>query len=144
MTDEPTRSLEEVVREDGRYPLEAFGFLHDGLARAVRGVYGEAEPDPPPPADGDPPPRQPRHVTGQQLSEGLRDEAIERWGLLARTVLERWNVRATIDFGNMVYLLIENDLMQKTESDSIEDFRDVYDFAAAFGPEGVFEADSQA
>ncbi len=143
MTDEPTRSLEEVVREDGRYPLEAFGFLHDGLARAVRGVYSDVEEEPPAPDEGDPPPRPPRHVTGQQLSEGLRDEAVDRWGLLARTVLGRWNVRATIDFGSMVYLLIENDLMQKTESDSIEDFRDVFDFATAFGSDAVFEADSE-
>jgi len=141
MTDEPTQSLEDVVREDGRYPLEAFGFLHDGLARAVQEIYGEGD-DEPPPAEDEPPPT--KHVTGQQLCDGLRVEAIERWGLMARTVLERWNVRATIDFGSMVYLLIENDLMQKTDADSIEDFRDVYDFGSAFGAEGIFEADASS
>ena len=34
----------------------------------------------------------------------------------------------------MVYLLVENELMGKTEDDSLEDFRDVYDFDEAFGP----------
>ena len=140
MTDEPAKSLADVVREDGRYPLEAFAFLYDGLARAVREVYGAAEAEEPPP-EGEPPEPPTKHVTGQQLCDGLRAEAIDRWGLMARTVLGRWNVRATIDFGHMVYLLIENQLMQKTDSDSIEDFRDVYDFGSAFGAEGVFEGD---
>ncbi len=137
MTDEPEKPIEQIVTEDGRYPLEAFGFLHDGLARAVRDVHGE---DPPP---GDESGETTRHVSGQHLCEGLRAEATDRWGMLARTVLERWNIRATIDFGEMVYLLIEANHMKKTESDSIEDFRDVYDFESGFGAEGVFEGDCQ-
>ncbi len=144
MTEKPPKSLEEVVREDGRYPMDAFAFLHDGLGRAVKEVYGE-EPD----AEGaeeelaeETPARRPRHVTGEQLCHGVRDEALERWGLLARPVLQRWNIHATIDFGNMVYLLIENGLMDRTEEDSVEDFRDVYDFETAFAPKAIFEADS--
>ena len=141
MTDEPAKSLEQVVREDGRYPLEAFAFLYDGLTRAVREVYGD-QADELPPAEGEPQEPPTKHVSGQQLCDGLRAEAIERWGLMAQTVLGRWNVHATIDFGHMVYLLIESELMKKTDSDSIEDFRDVYDFGSAFGAEGVFEADA--
>ena len=63
----------------------------------------------------------------------LRDLAVERWGLMARAVLARWRVRGTIDFGNMVYLLIDNNFMKKTEEDTLEDFRDVYGFDEAFG-----------
>jgi len=138
MTEKPDKSLDEVVREDGRYPLEAFGFLHDGLARAVKGVYGEAAAAE---QASDPQQRRPRHVTGRQLCEALREEGIERWGMLARTVLERWNVRETLDFGRMVYLLVENGLMQKTESDSLEDFRAVYDFESAFSPASIFKGE---
>jgi len=64
---------------------------------------------------------------------------MERWGLLAKTVLAKWNIHATIDFGNMVYLLVEHDFMRKTEEDSLEDFRDVFDFDAAFAPGDSFE-----
>jgi uncharacterized repeat protein (TIGR04138 family) len=139
MSDEPEKNLEEVVRADGRYPLEAFAFLHDGLARAVRQVYGEGADEP----DAEQPGPQPtHHVSGQQLCQALRDEAVERWGLLARTVLARWNIHASIDFGHMVYLLVDSGHMRKTESDTIEDFRDVYDFDAVFGPESVFEEGS--
>ena len=52
---------------------------------------------------------------------------------LARTVLARWNIRRTYDFGRIVFAMVDNGLMQKTEEDSIEDFRDVFDFKHAFG-----------
>ncbi|KPK86571.1 MAG: hypothetical protein AMJ81_00965 [Phycisphaerae bacterium SM23_33] len=127
MSDEPKKPLEELIREDGRYPLEAFVFLHEGLARAAKQVYGEeAE------SGGA------HHVTGKQLCQSLREQALERWGLLAGAVLRRWNIRSTFDFGQMVYLLVENRHMKKTEEDSVEDFRDVYDFEEVFGPEQVF------
>jgi len=58
---------------------------------------------------------------------------------LALTVLRRWRIGSTIDFGHMVYLLVNNDFMQKTDEDSLEDFRDVYDFGAAFPTRGDFE-----
>ena len=61
--------------------------------------------------------------------------AIRRWGLVAKTVLASWNIRTTLDFGRIVYALIDNDMMQKTEGDSLEDFRDVFDFDQAFSSE---------
>jgi len=128
MSEKPERRLAEVARQDGRYPLDAFVFLYDGLSRAVKQVHGDA-------AEAD----VPQHVTIQQLCYALRDEAIERWGLLARDVLAKWNIHGTIDFGNMVYVLIENDLMKKSDADRLEDSRDVYDFNEAFGPRSVFK-----
>ena len=130
MSDRPEKKLYEVIKADGRYPPDAFAFLQMGLARAVREVYGENTE-----ADED----QPHHVSGRQLCNALRDEGKDRWGMLARTVLNKWNIHETLDFGKMVYLLVENDLMQKTEQDSVEDFRDVFGFDEAFGAEEIFE-----
>ena len=130
MAEPPERNMDQVIREDGRYPPEAFEFLHDGLTRAVKDTHGEQA--------GEADPGQ-RHVSGRELSLALRDLALERWGLLAKAVLERWNIHATIDFGNMVYLLIRHRFMRKTEEDSIEDFRDIYDFDEAFNPADHFE-----
>jgi uncharacterized repeat protein (TIGR04138 family) len=126
--------MEEVIRDDGRYPPEAFAFLHDGLNHAVETVHGESVPE-----DASEMEAPGNHVSGQQLTWALRDLAIERWGMLARTVLRRWNIRRTIDFGNMVYLMIDAGFMRKTEEDSLEDFRDVYDFDEAFCFKGEFE-----
>jgi uncharacterized repeat protein (TIGR04138 family) len=128
MSDDPDRDFLEVITVDGRYPMEAYLFLQEGLTRAVHDVHGDDPPDP-----------GARHVSGAQLCWALRDEARDHWGMLARTVLKRWHIEATIDFGNMVYVLVDNDLMQKTEGDSLEDFGGVFDFAEAFSAEDAFE-----
>ena len=81
----------------------------------------------------EPEPGVPRHVSGQQLCEGLRLLALESWGSLAQAVLASWNIRTTRDFGEMVFLLIRLGLMGKQDSDRIEDFGNVYDFNQACG-----------
>jgi uncharacterized repeat protein (TIGR04138 family) len=111
---EGQKPIEEVIADDGRYRMEAFGFLHEALGRSVR----EHHPDPDDPD---------KHVTGQQLCDSIVQLARERWGMMAPAVLKYWNVQASIDFGNMVYLMIEHNYMRKTEEDSVEDFRDRFD-----------------
>lgn len=121
MDAELAERVEQAIRADGRYPPEAFEFLNQGLERAVRDKGPELV------AEGS------RHVSGQELCVALRRLAVERWGPLAGAVLRSWNIRATRDFGEMVYLMIEIGLMGKQDSDSIDDFNNVYDFREAFG-----------
>jgi uncharacterized repeat protein (TIGR04138 family) len=118
------RSLQAVVNELDRYPIDAFLFVQQGLGYAVTKLHG--------PEPKTPDPTVSRHINGQQLCEGLREFALLKWGMLARTVLRRWSINSTIDFGQIVFAMVESGLMQKTERDSIEDFRDVYDFRTAF------------
>lgn len=113
--------FEQAVRRDGRYPLEAFEFLHRGLELATQQKHGDA------------PPGQLCHVTGAELCEALRGLAVERWGPLAREVLRRWNIHRTRDFGEMVYFMIGLKLMGKQDSDQLGDFDNVYRFDQAFG-----------
>ena len=113
--------FERVVRQDGRYPPEAFDFLHRGLELATCLRHGEQ------------PAGRGRHVTGQELCAALRTLALQQWGRLAPTVLRRWNIRRTRDFGEMVYLMIDLGMMGKQDSDDISDFDDVYDLDAALG-----------
>ena len=103
-----------IAQKDGRYAADAYAFVFEGLEYTLRHLG----------RDG--------HITGKELAEGIRDKAIEEFGGLARMVFDRWGVRKTDDFGEMVFNLVNAGLMGKTESDSIDDFRDVYDFAAAF------------
>jgi uncharacterized repeat protein (TIGR04138 family) len=120
MSVDARKRLLEAIREDGRYPPEAYEFLHEGLEHTTRSLYGSEMED------------EPRHVTGQQLAEGLRDLALERWGPLAPVVLRAWNIRSTRDFGEMVFFLVHLGQMGKQDSDDIQDFDNVYDFAQAF------------
>lgn len=75
---------------------------------------------------------EPRHISGRELVEGVRDLAIERFGPMARTVLEHWGVRATADVGELVFALVECGILIKQDEDLPEDFRDVFDFDEAF------------
>lgn len=73
-----------------------------------------------------------RHVTGAELAWACRDLALERFGLLARPVLESWGVTETSDVGRMVFALVKVDLLSTQPGDREEDFANVYDFPAAF------------
>lgn len=75
---------------------------------------------------------EPRHISGQELAEGCRDLAIERWGVMARTVLQHWGIRSTRDLGAIVFALVDCGVLVKREDDSIVDFEVVYDFEEAF------------
>lgn len=73
-----------------------------------------------------------RHVSGQQLCEAARLYGLQQYGYLAPTVLASWGIRATDDFGEIVFNMIDIGQMRKTRSDRREDFRGVYDFASGF------------
>jgi uncharacterized repeat protein (TIGR04138 family) len=100
--------------------IEAYeaGSLSDQLAKALDDAGGPAALN--------------RHVSGQELSWGLRDYALQRWGYMARAVLARWGVRCTMDFGRIVFAMVDNAFMQKQPGDSVDDFGDVFDFTQAF------------
>ena len=102
------------------YPLAAYDFVQQGLAYTVQRVHGPHKK-----------PSTALHVTGQQLCHGLRELALWQWGLLARTVLQRWNITTTMDFGRIVFHLADQHVMATTPTDSIHDFDNVYDFATA-------------
>lgn len=115
-----------VCGRAGHYPPEAFEFVRRGLAHTVEVVHGEGA------AGGEPGPDENRHVSGQQLCLGLKDFAIRQYGMLARTVLGRWGIQRTDDFGRIVFAMVDAGLMRKTDEDTLEDFRGVYDFGEAF------------
>ena len=126
--EKPLKPLEQIVEEVGLYPIEAYEFIHSGLAYTVQKIHGQMK-DPKALKKEE---KKSYHVTGRDLSEGLREFALLRWGMLARTVLKRWNITRTDDFGRIVFSLVENGHMSKTENDTIEDFKNVFDFATAF------------
>jgi uncharacterized repeat protein (TIGR04138 family) len=77
-------------------------------------------------------PDQPEHVTGQELLEGIRHYALDQFGLLTMTVFDRWGITCTEDFGRMVFEMIDQGEMFKTDHDQLSDFLNVYEFDQAF------------
>ena len=108
------QKLAQILVRDDRYRREAYRFVQEGLEFTMqrRGRRG--------------------HVSGRELVLGMRDLARERFGLMARTVLSQWGVTSTSDFGELVFNLIEEDIMSKQDSDTRADFANIYDFEEAF------------
>src|SRR5262249_29313470 len=73
-----------------------------------------------------------RHVTGPELLDGVRQYALKEFGPMVMTVFDSWGIRSCEDIGHMVFNLIAAGGFGKTEQDSIEDFKNVYDFEEAF------------
>ncbi|MEY3026623.1 MAG: hypothetical protein RLZZ238_1520 [Planctomycetota bacterium] len=113
------------IPTDAPYPPAAFQFVVEGLSFTTERAFAQYA------REGLPMPDL-KHVSGQQLCLGLREYAIERFGMLAPCVLRHWNICRTEDFGQIVYLLIESGQLSKSSDDSIEDFRGVFDFAEVF------------
>jgi uncharacterized repeat protein (TIGR04138 family) len=111
-----------IRKEDARFDRQAYLFVRDGLDHLVKALRKRESAAP----------KASRHVTGRELSAGLRDYALEQYGPLAKTVLNAWGIHETIHFGDIVYNFIEYSVFSKTESDSREDFAEVFDFETAF------------
>ena len=76
--------------------------------------------------------RRAEHATANELLEGCRLYSIEQFGCLAKTILNNMGIRKTEDIGDIVFHLIEFELMGKQEKDKREEFDSVYDFNVAF------------
>ena len=107
------------------YAPGAYAFVQDGLKYTSNiltqrefGSYGLDELD--------------SHVTGQQLCMGLRDFAIEQYGLLAPVVLRHWGIQRTEDFGTIVFRMVDLELLRTSPEDTEEDFRAIFQFDDAF------------
>jgi uncharacterized repeat protein (TIGR04138 family) len=109
-----------LALKDGRFSPEAFRFLFESLPHAMR-LSGKEN------AEG-----AERHVTGQEVLEGMRVHAEQLFGPLAAAVWRSWGVRETLDWGKIVFLLVENGLLNRQDSDTIEDFRAGFDFDEVF------------
>lgn len=111
--------VERLVVQDPRYAPGAYLFLREALDFTQR----RASPDD---AEAE------RHVSGQQLLQGIRDYALEAYGPMAYDLFCEWGVRRGEDFGEIVFNLIDAQVLRKTEKDTREDFGGGYKFEEAF------------
>ncbi len=73
-----------------------------------------------------------RHVTGSELLQGFRDYALQEYGPMAATLLADWGITSCRDIGEIVFLFIENGVFGKQDSDTLEDFSEIFTFEEAF------------
>lgn len=73
-----------------------------------------------------------RHITGVELAHACRDLALERYGLMAKMVLDYWGISSTADIGDIVFTLVDLGFLLSQPQDSREEFVGVFDFDLAF------------
>ncbi len=115
--------IAEICRRDRRYAYEAYEFIYEALGHTQK-MIGRV------PAEGVPP-GQENHVSGPEIVKGAIDLARKDFGFMARTVFHQWGVRRSDDLGELVFNLIESNLLSKTDTDSRADFQDVCDLDIA-------------
>jgi uncharacterized repeat protein (TIGR04138 family) len=112
-------ALDSIVATDPRYHRDAYVFLRDALdftTKQQKKAKGTTV----------------RHVSGPELLEGVRHYALKEFGPMVVTVFDSWGIRSTEDVGHMVFNLIGAGIFGKTDEDSINDFKNVFDFEEAF------------
>ena len=107
-------ALLKLIDRDKRYDPEAYSFIMASLDFTMKRLKRKG------------------HITGQELADGIKDYALDQFGPMARVVLEKWGIKSTNDFGEIVFNLIGSGLLGKTEEDRKEDFNNRYDFKEAF------------
>ena len=106
--------MTKILTKDERYKPDAYEFVMQSLWFTQKGLKKKG------------------HVTGGELLTGIREFALEQYGPMAKVVFEHWGVKTTEDFGEIVFNMVENGLMGKTDEDTKEDFKGAYDFDEAF------------
>lgn len=108
MSDEKVRGLidkiDEISQRDGVYTTEAYFFVMSALDRAMKALPS------------------PRHITGAELLDAIREEARDAFGPMAGTVFESWGIKNSLDFGSIVFNMVREQILSKSESDRPEDF----------------------
>ncbi|MGD7652436.1 MAG: Minf_1886 family protein [Verrucomicrobiales bacterium] len=107
-------SVANILMRDKRFDAHAYFFLKDALDFTLKRIAEKNA-------------GQARHVSGPELLEGFRDFALDQFGPMASTLMREWGIRQCPDVGDMVFLLIEEQVFGKQESDNREDFAGTFD-----------------
>lgn len=113
-------ALRQLALRDGRFKPEAIRFLFEALDQAVQETGRDAESE------------DKRHVTGQELLDVMRRYARKIFGPLAGCVWRSWGIHTTLDWGHVVFLLVDAQLLRRRDSDTIDDFKGGFDFDEYF------------
>lgn len=119
LTGLPTKTRPRFHRNAYHFVFSSLQFTQEKLQRTAAHVLHEED----------------AHITGQELCDGLRELAVQKFGLMTRTVLRSWGITSTDDIGRIVFELIERGEMRKTEHDCLDHFCDLFDFDEAFDRE---------
>ena len=112
-----TQTLNKITNADPRFSREAYEFIGHVVRWTIEKLAESGEK---------------RHVTGEELLGNIRELALEEFGPMAGEVFRHWGLVNTMDIGHVVFNMVDNQLLSRSENDSIDDFREIFDFQTAF------------
>ena len=124
--------IRKIAQEDQRYSFGAYEFINDAViftAEKYEKNKGEDET---------------RHVSGKELLDGVREFALEQFGPMAHEVFLEWGITDGAAVGNIVFNMVEHEILSRSEQDSIDDFRYAFDFKTAFSSPFLPQNNNQA
>jgi uncharacterized repeat protein (TIGR04138 family) len=111
--------VEQICDKDSRFTTDAYHFVQEGLNHTLKSLKRGSQ-------------QAHRHVSGQELLQGLREFALKEYGPMSKAVLNEWGISTTDDFGQVVFNLVNSGVLGKNETDSPSDFKNVFTFDDAF------------
>ena len=93
--------LDQIVDKDIRYHKDAYYFIREALDYTQQKLSKEAGGD------------EPLHISGQELTDGLRKYALNNYGPMTKMVFNEWGINATEDFGEIVFKIFVFQFLQK-------------------------------
>ena len=118
--------LSRILASDSRYKEEAYYFVMASLSRGIQHL------------------KEPRHLTGGELLGWLQEEAEDQFGPMASTVFHHWGVKNSLDFGHIVFNMVREGILSKTEMDSLDDFKDAVFFQNLFDEHSGYRLQEQS
>lgn len=115
-----TKIIDSITKEDPRYEAAAYHFVREGLDHTLKTLRRS----PQGPQHG--------HVSGRELLEGLRAHTLGEFGPMSKMVLNEWGIYTSRDFGHIVFNLVQSGILGKSDTDSIDDFNEIWSFDEAF------------
>lgn len=110
--------LNNTLKADARFKEEAYLFVMASLGRSLQGL------------------EKPRHISGSELLGSIRQEAEDQFGPMAMAVLNYWGIKNSLDFGVIVFNMVREGILSKSDNDQLDDFKDSVFF------ENLFDQDS--
>ena len=107
-------AIDRIRAADPRFRREAYVFVLAGLEYVVSRLP------------------EPRHITGRELLDGVAALAKQQFGMMAPAVFAEWGVPSSTDVGEIVFQLVEAQLLGKRPEDSLRDFEN-FDLPSALG-----------
>lgn len=113
------QAVSTILEKEERFQPGAYFLVREALDFTVDRLAKEGE-------------GEKRHVSGRELLEGFRDYLIQEYGPMSATLLKDWGISKCRHVGEIVFLFIESGIFGKQDSDTLEDFDEIFTFEEAF------------